>query len=206
MLLVKKNNLELHTSGRLVKADDVAAVKQAAEIIAEAERIAAELKASSKAAFEAEKQRGFDAGYQAGLAKVIEDKLDFAYESAKYMTSVEEKLADVVIKALWKCVSQIGDKVLIMEIIRKIMKAVVRNQRQITLKVSPEMVDNVKSRLDEILADYPALERIDVLEDTRLKGPAAMIETEAGVADASVETQLGAIERSIRKHFSKEKA
>lgn len=206
MLLVKKKDLELQTSGRLVKAQDVAAVKQAAEIIAEAERFAEALKSSSKAAFEAEKQRGFEEGYQAGLAKVIDEKLDFVYESAKYMTSVEEKLADIVIKALWKCVAQIGDKNLIMEIIRKIMKAVVRNQRQITLKVSPEMVDAVKARLDEILADYPALERVDVLEDSRLKGSAAIIETEAGVADASVETQLGAIERSIRKHFSKENA
>lgn len=206
MLLVKKKTLDLHASGRLVKAHDVAAVQQAEAIIAEAERIAAQLKASATEAFEAEKQRGFAAGYQAGLAKVIDDKLDFVYESAKYMASVEEKLADIVIKALWKCVSQIGDKVLIMEIIRKVMKAVVRNQRQITLKVSPEMVDTVKQRLDEILADYPALERIDVLEDTRLKGPAAIIETEAGVADASVETQLGAIERSIRKHFSKDNA
>jgi type III secretion protein L len=84
------------------------------------------------------------------------------------------------------------------------MKAVIRNQRQITLKVAPDMVDTVKSRLDEILFDYPALERVDVVEDSRLKGPAAIIETEAGVADASVDTQLAAIENSIRKHFSKD--
>lgn len=204
MLLVKKNTFELHTSGRLVKADEVATVKQVVEILADAENVAAQLKASSTAAYEAEKRRGYEEGHQAGLRKVVEDKLDFVYESAKYMENVETKLADIVIKALWKCVSQIGDKTLVLEIIRKIMKAVVRNQRQVTLKVAPDNVDLVKSRLDDILVDYPMLERVDVLEDTRLKGSAAIIETEAGVADASVETQLGAIERSIRKHFSKE--
>lgn len=206
MLLVKKNNLELHASGRIVKAEEVAAVKHATEIIEAAERVAQQLREASSEAFEAERRRGFEEGHQAGLAKVVEDKLDFVYESAKYMESVEEKLADTVIKALWKCVAHIGDKTLVMEIIRKVMKAVVRNQRQITLKVAPEMVEMVKSRLDEILVDYPALERVDVLEDSRLKGSAAMIETEAGVADASVETQLAAIEHSIRKHFSKENA
>lgn len=204
MLLIKKDNLELNSSGRLVKAEDVAAVKTATEIIAAAENEARLLRESSVAAFEAEKKRGFEEGLQQGLAKVVEDKLDFAYESAKYMESVEGKLADIVIKALWKCVSQIGDETLVLEIIRKVMKAVVRNQRQITLKVAPEMVEHVKARLNEILSDYPALERVDVLEDHRLKGSAAIIETEAGVADASVETQLGAIERSIRKHFSKD--
>jgi type III secretion protein L len=120
------------------------------------------------------------------------------------MESVEEKLADIVVKALKKCVSQVGDRTLVVEIVRKAMKAVIRNQRQITLKVAPDMVDTVKARLDEILSDYPALERVDVVEDSRLKGPAAIIETEAGVADASVDTQIAAIESSIRKHFSKD--
>ena len=204
MLLVKKNELEIGSSGRLVKASDVAAVTSADEIIAAAEAEALRLRREAVAAYEAEKSRGFEEGLQAGLKKIAEDKLDFAYESAAYMESVEEKLADIVIKALKKCVSQVGDKTLVVEIVRKTMKAVVRNQRQITLKVAPDMVDTVKSRLGEILSDYPALERVDVVEDARLKGSAAIIETEAGVADASVDTQLAAIENSIRKHFAKD--
>lgn len=204
MLLVKKNELEIVSSGRLVKAEDVAAVRSAGEIIAAAEAHAEKLRKDALTAYEAEKRRGFEEGLQDGLKKVVEDKLDFAYESAAYMESVEGKLADIVIKALKKCVSQTGDRTLVVEIVRKAMKAVIRNQRQITLKVAPDMVDTVKARLDEILSDYPALERVDVVEDSRLKGPAAIIETEAGVADASVETQLAAIESSIRKHFSKD--
>ena len=204
MLLVKKNELEIVSSGRLVRAADVAAVRSADEIIAAAEAQAEKLREEARAAYEAEKRRGFEEGLQAGLKKVVEDKLDFSYESAAYMESVEGKLADIVVKALKKCVSQEGDRTLVVEIVRKTMKAVIRNQRQITLKVAPDMVETVKSRLDEILSDYPALERMDVVEDARLKGPAAIIETEAGVADASVETQLAAIENSIRKHFSKD--
>lgn len=204
MLLVKKNELEIVSSGRLVKAEDVAAVRSALDIIAAAEAQADKLRKDALTAYEAEKRRGFEEGLQDGLKKVVEDKLDFAYESAAYMESVEGKLADIVIKALKKCVSQTGDRTLVVEIVRKAMKAVIRNQRQITLKVAPDMVDTVKARLDEILSDYPALERVDVVEDSRLKGPAAIIETEAGVADASVDTQLAAIESSIRKHFSKD--
>jgi type III secretion protein L len=204
MLLVKKNDLEVVSSGRLVKAADVAAVKTADEIIAAAEAEAARLKMAAVQAYEDEKRRGFEEGLQKGLKKVIEDKLDFVYESAAHMESLEGKLADIVIKALYKCVSQIGDKTLVIEIIRKIMKAVVRNQRQIVLKVAPDMVEIVNTRLNEILADFPVLERVEVVEDARLKGSAAIIETEAGIADASVETQLAAIEKSIRKHFSKD--
>ncbi len=204
MLLVNKKDFKIESSSRIVKAQDVAAVRTAKEIIAAAEAEAARLKAESLAAFEAERKRGFEQGLEEGRAKVVADKLDFAYESAEYMAKVEEKLADVVIKALWKCVAQVGDRTLILEIIRKLMKAVIHNQRHVTLKVPPEMVTDVRARLDEVLADYPALEHVDVEEDSRLKGAAAIIETEAGIADASIETQLAAIENSIKKHFAKD--
>ncbi len=204
MLLVNENDFKIESASRLVKARDVAAVRSAEEIIAAARAEAARLKSAAQDAFEAERRRGFERGLEEGRAKVVADKLDFAYESAAYMAKVEEKLADVVVKALWKCVSQIGDRNLIVEIIRKLMKAVIHNQRHVILKVAPDMVQDVRARLDEVLADYPALEHVDVEEDSRLKGAAAIIETEAGIADASIETQLAAIEGSIRKHFAKD--
>ena len=46
------------------------------------------------------------------------------------------------------------------------------------------------------------MDTIDVVEDPRLKGPACVLETEAGVADASVDSQLAAIERSIKRHLT----
>ena len=90
-----------------------------------------------------------------------------------------------------------------MQVVRKVMSAVIRTQKQVTLKVAPDMTDEVKARLSSILADYPTVDHVDVVGDDRLKGPACMIETEAGVADGSVDSQLAAIERSIKKHFSK---
>ncbi len=204
MLLIDKKDFKVNSSSRIVKAGEAHAIRKAEEIIAAAEAEAECLRSSAAAAFEAERKRGFEQGLEEGRAKVVADKLDFAYESAKYMANVEGKLADVVIKALWKCVSQIGDRNLIIEIIRKLMKAVIHNQRHVALKVAPDMVQEVRARLDEVLADYPALEHVDIEEDSRLKGASAIIETEAGIADASIETQLAAIESSIRKHFSKE--
>jgi type III secretion protein L len=84
------------------------------------------------------------------------------------------------------------------------MRAVVRNQRQITLRVAPDMVEPVRSRMNEILADFPHLDDVDVQEDLRLKGTACAVETAAGIADASIETQLAAVEESIRRRFSRE--
>ena len=203
MLLIDKKEFTLRSSGRLVKADEVAAARRAAEALAAAEAEAARIREEAKAAFEAEKKRGYDEGMAQGKTEIAEKKLEMLDESVAWMESVEARMADIVMKALHKCVAEIGDRELVVQVVRKVMSAVIRTQKQVTLKVAPEMGPVVKERLSQILADYPTVEHVDVVEDERLKGPACMIETEAGVADGSVESQLAAIERSIKKHFSK---
>ena len=202
MLLIEKQNFSLASDSRLVKAADVATVCSAEEVIAAAEAEAARIREDAKAAFEAEKKRGYDEGLMAGKMEIAEQKLEQVSQSVAFMESVEGKMADVVMKALKSCVTELGDSTMVVNIVRKTMAAVIRTQRQVTLKVAPEMVSVVRERLAEIMAPYPTVETMDVVEDPRLKGPACVLETEAGVADASVETQLAAIEKSIARHIN----
>ena len=203
MLLIEKPNFTLASDSRLVKATDVATVSSAAEIIAAAEADAARIREEAKVAFEDEKKRGYEKGLQDGKMEIAMQKLELVDQSVEFMASVEGKMAEVVMKALKSCVVEIGDKEMVVNIVRKTMGAVIRTQRHVTLKVAPEMVGVVKERVAALRSDYPTVENFDVVEDPRLKGPACILETEAGVADASVETQLAAIEQSIARHISR---
>ena len=202
MLLINKEKFELQSDRRLVKASEVATVRTAEEIIAAAESDAARIREEAKVAFEEEKKRGYDKGLQDGKMEIAMQKLDLVDQSVAFMENVEGKMADIVMKALRSCVVEIGDKEMVVNIVRKTMAAVIRTQRHITLKVAPEMVAVVKERIAALRTDYPTIETLDVVEDSRLKGPACVLETEAGVADASVETQLAAIRRSLDRHVS----
>lgn len=202
MLLIEKPNFSLASDRRLVKASEVATAKSAAEIIAAAEAEAARIHEEAKAAYEDEKKRGYEKGLQDGKMEIAMQKLEQVNQSVAFMESVEGKMADVVMKALRSCVEEIGDKEMVVNIVRKTMKAVIRTQRHVTLKVAAEMVAVVKERITALRTDYPTVETFDVVEDPRLKGPACILETEAGVADASVETQLAAIERSLKRHIA----
>lgn len=204
MLLLKKNTFEVETDRPLVTAAEAGVVAQAEDVIAAAEAEAARVREEAKAAFAEEKRRGYEAGIAAGKAEILMQKLNLVDESVRYMESIELKVSDIVMKALRKCVAEIGDTELVVQIVKKAMQAVVRNQRQITLKVNPSMVPVVKGRLQEILADFPSLSYIDVVEDTHLDTAACIVETEAGLVEASVEGQLAALEKSIRKNFAKE--
>lgn len=204
MLLLKRKSFEVESSGPIVTADEVAAIARAEEIVAAAEAEAKLIHEQVLAAAADEKARGYRDGVEEGKMEIMMQKLDLVEESVRYMESIEEKVSDIVVKALKKCVAEIGDRELVVQIVRKAMGAVVRNQRQITIKVNPEMVPVVKDRLAAILAEFPALAFADVVEDVHLDTTACVVETEAGVVEASVEGQIQAIERSIRKNFSKE--
>ena len=202
MLLINKKDFALSSDRRLVKVSDVATAETAEEIISAVETEAARIREEAKAAFEEEKKRGYEEGLQAGKMEIAMQKLELVDQSVAFMESVEGKMADVVMKALKSCVVEIGDKEMVVNIVRKTMAAVIRTQRQVTLKVAPEMAAVVRERIQAIIADYPTVTAVDVVEDARLKGPACLLETEAGVADASVDTQLAAIERSLKRHMA----
>ena len=204
MLLVSKPDFVLQSDRRVVKAADVATVRSAAEIVAAAEAEAARIREEAKEAFEDEKRRGYEKGISDGKMEIAMQKLDQVDSSVAFMESVEEKMADVVMKALRTCVMEIGDHEMVVQIVRKTMAAVIRTQRTVTLKVAADQVDNVRARVSELTMAFPTIETFDVVEDPRLKGAACILETEAGVADASVETQLAAIEKSLKKHIARE--
>lgn len=204
MLLLKRKTFDVEASGATVTADEAAAIARAEEIVAAAEAEAELLRQKAAADAEAEKTRGYQDGLDAGKMEIMMQNLDLVEESVRFMESIEEKVSDIVMKALRKCVAEIGDRDLVVQIVRKAMAAVVRNQRQITVKVNPDMVGEVKGRLEAILAEFPSLSYVDVAEDAHLDRTACVVETEAGVVEASVEGQLQAIEKSIRKNFSKE--
>ena len=203
MLLVNKPDFALQSDRRVVKATDAATVRSAAEIIASAEAEAARIREEAKAAFEAEKRRGYEKGISDGKMEIAMQKLDQVDSSVAFMESVENKMAEIVMKALKTCVTEIGDRDMVVHIVRKTMAAVIRTQRTVTLKVAPEQVETVRAHVSELTAAFPTIETFDVVEDSRLKGAACVLETEAGVADASVETQLAAIEKSLKKHIAK---
>ena len=204
MLLINKGDFVLQSDRRVVKAADVATVRSAAEIVAAAETQAAQIREDAKAAYEEERKKGYDKGIADGKTEIAMQKLDLVDSSVAFMENVEEKMSDIVMKALKSCVAEIGDREMVIQIVRKTMAAVIRTQRQVTLKVSPELVETVRARVSELTATFPTIETFDVVEDPRLKGAACLLETEAGVADASVESQLAAIERSLKKHIAKE--
>ena len=185
MLLVKKDTFTLETTSRLVKAADVAVVAQVDEVM------------------KAARDEGYEKGLQDGKMEITMKKLDLPERSVQYMEGVEDAMCGIVLKALRKCVDEIGDEELVVQVTKKAMRAVVRNQQQITVRVNDRMAPVVKARMQEILKDFPSINFMEIEADGKLDDRACVVETAAGTVDASVDAQIAAIEKSIRKNFAK---
>ncbi len=206
MLLLKRKTFEVESDAALVKAADAVVVARAEDIVSAAENEAARIAEEAKAAYEAEKRRGYEDGLAAGREAMMMQKLDQLKASIDFMEGVEKKMGELVVKALQKCVAEIDDRDLVCQIVRKSMQAIVRAQRQITIKVAPSMVPVVKARMETILAQFPSVVFAEVVEEARLEETACIVETEAGTVEASISNQLAAIEKSIRRAFDKDEA
>lgn len=203
MLLLKKQTFEVSTSSALVKGEEAAVVAKAEEIVSAAQTEAAKIADDARLAYEAEKKRGYEEGLAEGRSQILMQKLDLLDESVAFMERTEKKMSEIVMKALKKCVAEIGDQELVVQIVKKSMQTIIRNQNQVTIRVAPEMVAVVKQRAEEIMAEFHSVNFLDVKEDPRLAGAACVVETDVGIVEASVEGQLAAIERALRKNFEK---
>jgi len=204
MLLLKRKSFEVEAGTPVVTGEEAGVVAQAADIVAAAEAEAVRIVEAAKESFEAEKNRGYVEGLAAARQDELEKKLGLVDDAVAYMEKVEGRMGDLVVKAMKKCVAEIGEKELIVQIVRKSMQAIVRAQRQVKIKVAPEMVETVKERLSNILEQFPSVAFAEVVEDAHLTGTACVVETDAGSVEASIDGQLAAIEKSIKRSFSRD--
>jgi len=72
-----------------------------------------------------------------------------------------------------------------------------KNARDINLRVNPRDAAVLRASKDKLVSNLTRAKDIDIREDRRVKAGGVLIETEAGVVDAQLETQLEEIARVL---------
>lgn len=193
---IEKRTFEIPPGKKIIKAGEYMTRVDADEIIDKANREAEKILEEAREAFEIEKKKGYEAGLLEGKKSIASQMMGAVTGAVNYLSVLEEKVVEIVMSAVMKIVGEIDDEKLILKIVKNAL-AVVRNQKQVTLRVAPGQVKTVKNALDKILSDYPGISFIDVAGDSRLKSDGCILETDIGVVDASVDVQLSAIRKSL---------
>ena len=166
-------------------------------ILAEAQEKRTAIFEEAKKYYAHEAKRGYDEGYATGKSEMAQQLIEIAAQNSSNIRQLESSIVGLVLKALKRILGEVSKETLIVDLVRQALKSV-KNQQEAILKVSPSDAQAVREHIDQILADG-IVDYLEVTADSRLKPGTCILETDIGVVDASLDTQLQAITDAFKK-------
>ena len=170
---------------KIVKADEYSAVLEAGDLIKAAQKQADEIIQAAQRTYEQRYQQGYDDGVEAG-------KMETVVASVEFIENIEKTVVSVVNQSVKKIIENFDDEERIKGIVNTALNHV-RGQQKVTVRVHPK---------DEpVIAKMLALQTIGsyitVVADGHLQPDSCILESELGVIDASLKTQLKTLEAAF---------
>lgn len=173
------------------------------------EKILIEVEKKAKKIEEEYKEKGYQAGYTAGYQEgykkgeeeakaIIEEaktiKEEIIKEKQRMYKEAENDIVYVILQAVEKIVGKYveEDKDIILNLIKKGMENYNAFDK-VTVRVSEEDYELCIKNKDKILKDIEFLDDVNILKDLSLKKGDCVIETNSGVINSGVSTQLRAL-------------
>lgn len=198
--LTPQNQLAVRVdpTGMVLSAHEVRTLHSAQQAIADAIDQAAQIVAQAQAVYESEKRRGFEEGKEEARMEQAEQMIETVSRNVEYFSKVENRMVDLVMQAVQKIVNDFDDRERVLITVRNVL-SVVRNQKQMTLRLNPQQIEVVRARVNDLLAAYPGVGYLDIVADSRLQPDACILESEIGLIEASTESQMTALREAFQK-------
>lgn len=192
----------------LVRADDFASLtslldaaasveESAKRLLADAAVKAEQLIADAQARFDAAHRQGVDQGEQEGLRQWTARSLRGAAGAQQALEKQNARLGRIVSLAVERIVAQEDKEALYKRAIQAV-NHIVKEVPLLTLRVSPGDHAAAQKAVEAATEDGRSLP-IEVLADAALPLGSCVFESDQGVIDAGLETQLAAIERAVQR-------
>ncbi len=196
MLCLNRQGANFLTQGPVLKAADYAAAVAAQDLIRQAEEEAARIRSEAEEIYQQRKAQGHREGVEEGKAEMAQQVVATLGQSNTYLAKIEQALVDVVMKSTARVIGEISERERVEHIVRQALEYLGQSG-QVQVKVSPDQGEWMKGRVDALLTAFPRVKFLEVKVDPRLPADGCVLETEFAVIDATVETQLRAIEKAL---------
>ena len=162
----------------------------------------------SRAQEEAEniKKSAFEEGYNNGLNKANEDLEKFRANITNFMGATKEvfeyvapDILELSIEIAKKIIKKelTSDPQVLIETIIDVLKTVSKNEPKINIRVSPQYAQFIKDSLPTVAYQYGIDAKINIIADPSLEGGGCVFQTNNGIVDASIDTQIEIIKKAL---------
>lgn len=156
-----------------------------------------EMEDAAKEAYAEQRTQGYEDGQEACRSEYAQKVLEVALQSVDFIESLEQTVVKVVTEAIERVIGEMDNDERIVRIVRTALSAV-RNQKRVVVRVAPADEKAVVEGLAAMISrEHGTSGFLDVIADVRLPVGSCILESELGVVDASLDTQLRALERAF---------
>ncbi len=182
---------------KLLKAEEYGLLLEANALLSAARKQAEEMEQKAREAYEQKREEGYRDGMEEGKLEHAEKMMETILSSVEFIEGIEDTLVSVVNQAIRKIIGDMDDKERIVRIVRTALNTV-RGQQKVTVRVAPADEAAVSEALAAMTAGSSSGSAfLTIMADARLPRDSCILESELGVVDASLETQLKALENAF---------
>ena len=152
------------------------------------------------------KKSAFEEGYRAGLEKCNADLEKFRQSLNAFMTAkkdVFEYIAPDILEISVDIAKKIikrevdADPQILIDTIVDILKTTSKNDPKIIIRVRPQAVQFIKDTIPNITYQYGIDSKISVVADPSVEEGGCIFQTNNGIVDASIDTQIEIIKKAL---------
>jgi type III secretion protein L len=160
-------------------------------------------------AAEAEVEAVREAARAEGLAAATEEIQDRLFEIAEASVAIlaqsEERILDLALQIAERIIGAMPSGDIAAQVTKRSLQLVPLS-RFVRLRVAPANVTVVREKLDAVLPAALSQSAVEVVGDARIRDAGCVLETDAGLIDATIESQIAAIRRGLERSLSRRTA
>jgi type III secretion system HrpE/YscL family protein len=147
---------------------------------------------------EAVREQARQEGYQSGLVQWNETLAAAFVARDEYLARNEAMLVRLAVRLAEKVIGEElrSDPGTILRIVRESLRTV-RRERHLLLTVNPTEKELVRARIEELRVTLGGTREIEVAGDPKVAPGGCIVESELGIIDAQVSTQLACLEQAL---------
>jgi len=187
---------------KIVRAAEYDDLTAARELLERATVQADQLRETAQQMFEQKQIEGHRLGFEDGARTMTLRMLQWDHEIQEYIGQVEQQTVGIVLKAVGMVIGEFDDQ----DVVRRIVAGLIEDFRKesgLVLRVSNEQFTETQRYLNGLATQSAQGLDIKLVGDDKLEGTACILETQTGLVDASVETQVQAFEEAMKQALSK---
>jgi len=152
------------------------------------------------------KKAAFEEGYNLGLEQAKND-IENVKNTLKNFMNAKNEVFEYIAPDIMEISVDIAQKIikkelesdpqLIINTIVEVLKLISKNEPKVTIKVRPQSVSFIKDTIPNITYQYGIDTKINIVSDPSIEEGGCILETNNGIVDASIDTQLEIIKKVL---------